>query len=199
MSAGQKVLYVLRKTGLVLGALLLVTVLLSAMPGHHAPAVQLTTEAQEQQSSPPPSHDMQGMDHASMPGIDMDDAKVKEQSAVSDMTGGHHDVHNLHMKMTAMRPRNDQDVDRAKEIAAHLREGIEKYKDDHTALNDGYKIFLPNVPHPNITSPTIGRASSRPTVSIRPVPLPCSTRKPPPATNSSAPCTPCPSAPPENS
>ncbi|GAC1627085.1 MAG: hypothetical protein NVS9B13_23890 [Candidatus Acidiferrum sp.] len=148
MSVGQTVLYVLRKTGLVLGALLLVTVLLSAMPCHHAPAVRLTGEAQDPQPSPAPSRDMRGMDHASMPGMDMDDAKVNEQTAVSDMTGGHHDAHDVHMTMTSMRPRNGQDVERAQEIAAHLREGIEKYKDYHAALNDGYKIFLPNLPQP---------------------------------------------------
>ena len=35
---------------------------------------------------------------------------------------------------------------RAQEIAGAAREAAEKYRDYHVALNDGYKIFLPNVP-----------------------------------------------------
>jgi hypothetical protein len=41
-----------------------------------------------------------------------------------------------------------EDTQRANEIIAQLRTGIEKYKDYHAALNDGYKIFLPNLPQP---------------------------------------------------
>ncbi|HZV58976.1 MAG TPA: hypothetical protein VFF42_01455, partial [Candidatus Eremiobacteraceae bacterium] len=67
---------------------------------------------------------------------------------VQQMSGGHSDAHQLHMKMTSMRPSNQQDTARAKEISERLREGIEKYRDYHVALNDGYKIFLPNVPQP---------------------------------------------------
>lgn len=140
MSAGQQVLILLHKAGMILAVLLLVTVFLSAMPGHRAPALQLTAAVQDPQNSSSASHDMSGMD--------MDDAKLNESSAVNDMTGGHHDVHSLHIKMTAMRPRDDRDVERANEIAQQLREGIEKYKDYHVALNDGYKIFLPNLPQP---------------------------------------------------
>jgi hypothetical protein len=58
------------------------------------------------------------------------------------------DAHNLHMHMTAMRPQTPEDAARASEIVAQLRSGIEKYKDYHVALNDGYKIFLPNLPQP---------------------------------------------------
>jgi len=51
------------------------------------------------------------------------------------------DAHNLHMHMTAMRPQTPEDTARANEIVSQLRSGIEKYKDYHVALNDGYKIF----------------------------------------------------------
>jgi hypothetical protein len=138
MSAGQQVLILLRKAGMILAVLLLVTVFLSAMPGHRAPAVQLTAAVQDPQDSSSTSHDM--------PGIDMDDAKLNEASAVNDMNREHRDVHSLHMKMTSMRPPDDRDVERAKEISRQLRDGIEKYKDYRVALNDGYKIFLPNLP-----------------------------------------------------
>jgi hypothetical protein len=148
MPAGKTVLSFLRKTGLVLGALFLVTVLLSAMPGHHAPDCRLTAMAQDPQPSAPLGHDMQGMDHTGMAGMDRDDARASEQSAVSAMTAGHHPEHSLHMKMTALRPPNGQDAQRAAEIAAHLRDGIEKYKDYRAALKDGYSIFLPDLPQP---------------------------------------------------
>jgi len=50
--------------------------------------------------------------------------------------------------MTTMRPQGPGDVERANAIVKELRAGIEKYRDYRVALNDGYKIFLPNVPQP---------------------------------------------------
>ena len=76
----------------------------------------------------------------------MSDEKASERAAVNDMTPGHQEAHNQHMTMTAMRPRSPQDVERAGEIVTQLRAGIEKYKDYHVALNEGFRIFLPNVP-----------------------------------------------------
>jgi hypothetical protein len=52
------------------------------------------------------------------------------------------------MHMTSMRPSTPADTARANEIVTQLRSGIEKYKDYHVALEEGYKIFLPNVPQP---------------------------------------------------
>jgi hypothetical protein len=88
------------------------------------------------------------MDHSKMSGMDMEDAKANEMHAVHDMTRGHMDAHSLHMHMTAMHPATPEDTARATEIVAQLRSGIEKYKDYHVALDEGYKIFLPNVPQP---------------------------------------------------
>lgn len=139
MTAGEAFLSILRRTGLVLGALFLVTVLLAAMPGHRPPNVGLMGGAQESSTAAP--HNM-----ADMPGMEMEDAKLNEKSAVQQMTGAHSDAHQQHMKMTAMRESNEQDIARAKAISEQLREGIEKYRDYHAALNNGYKIFLPNVP-----------------------------------------------------
>ena len=88
------------------------------------------------------------MDHGKMSGMDMDDARANEAHAVHAMTPGHMDAHNLHMHTTAMRPETPEDAARASDIVTELRSGIEKYKDYHVALNDGYKIFLPHLPQP---------------------------------------------------
>jgi hypothetical protein len=133
------------KLGMLAGALFVVTVLLAAIPGHHVPAVQSQADPQSSSSQ---SQESQGMGHSSMPGMDMDDAKANEAHAVHDMTPGHLDAHNPHMRMTEMRPQTTEDIQRANEIVAQLRSGIEKYKDYRVALNDGYKIFLPNLPQP---------------------------------------------------
>jgi len=133
------------RTGILFGILFVVTVLLAAMPGHRVPAAAV----QEAQQPPAkPSQKSQPMEHSSMPGMDMDDAKANEAHAVHAMTPGHMEAHSLHMRMTKMRSQTPEDAARATEIAAQLRAGIEKYKDYHVALNDGYKIFLPNLPQP---------------------------------------------------
>ena len=145
MSARSTFFHFAAKAGILFGALFLVSVLLAAIPAHRAPAAQIEDA---QQSSSSQSQESQGMDHSSMPGMDMDDAKANEAHAVNDMTPGHMDAHSLHMRMTAMRPQTPEDIARGNEIVAQLRSGIEKYKDYHVALNDGYKIFLPNLPQP---------------------------------------------------
>jgi hypothetical protein len=125
------------------------------MPGHNAPSVsagssyaQIDPQQGASQSSSSGStsgsQEMAGMDHSHMNMAD--DEKASEKDAVSDMTHMHGD--SAHMHMTAMRPQNPADVQRANEIVAQLRAGIEKYRDYHVALNDGYHIFLPNVPQP---------------------------------------------------
>lgn len=139
MSARSTLLHLAAKAGILFGALFLVTVLLAAIPAHHPPSVQIAAP-QEASASP------QEMDHGSMPGMDMADEKASEKSAVHDMTPGHSDAHSLHMTMTSMRPQSAEDAARANEIVTELRGGIEKYKDYHAALADGFKIFLPNVP-----------------------------------------------------
>lgn len=125
------------KAGLVLGAIFVMTVLLAATPGHRAPTTQDTApqESAAQQSQP-------------MPGMDMSDEKASEKDAVHEMSAESHDAHSLHMTMTVMRPETPEDVARANEIVSELRAGIEKYKDYRVALNDGFKIFLPNLPQP---------------------------------------------------
>jgi hypothetical protein len=143
MSARSTFFHLAGKAGILFGALFLVSVLLAAIPSHHAP----TAPGEDaQQSSVSQSQESQPMGHSKMSGMEMDDAKANEAHAVHDMTRGEMGTHSLHMQMTAMRPQAPEDTARANEIVAQLRSGIEKYKDYHVALNDGYKIFLPNLP-----------------------------------------------------
>src|SRR5260370_1207056 len=93
------------------------------------------------------------VDRRGMAGMDVGDEHASEKAAVGDMTPGHHDAHSAHMTMTAMRAQTPEDVQRAKEVVAQLRAGMEKYRDYHVALNDGFKIFMRNVPHPECHFP----------------------------------------------
>jgi hypothetical protein len=145
MPARSTLVHLAAKAGILFGALFLVSVLLAAIPSHHAPAAP-DQDAQQQPSAQ--SQESPPMDHSKMPGMDMDDARANEAHAVHDMTRGHMAAHSLHMHMTTMRPPTPEDTARANEIVAQLRSGIEKYKDYQVALNDGYKIFLPNLPQP---------------------------------------------------
>ena len=128
------------KAGIFFGALFLVTVLLAAIPAHQQKALQVVLTPEQEPSQDPATQPQTSTQSA--------DEKVSERAAVSDMTPGHQDAHAQHMYMTTMRDRTPEDVARAGDIVAKLRAGIEKYKDYHVALNDGYRIFLPNVPQP---------------------------------------------------
>jgi hypothetical protein len=55
-------------------------------------------------------------------------------------------VQTPHLKLTATRAPNAKDSARGAEILRDMREGIEPYRDYRRALEDGYRIFLPNVP-----------------------------------------------------
>jgi len=60
----------------------------------------------------------------------------------------HHMESGPHMTMTEMRALQAGDRERAQEVVDAARKAMERYKDYHLALKDGYKIFLPNVPQP---------------------------------------------------
>jgi hypothetical protein len=120
-------------------------------------SVAHTARARQSQNSPPPpaqQQQPQQQAHGSMPGMDMDDtpgASGKNsdaaQSANDAMSGEHMDM-GAHMFMTALRPENPADDQRAAAIVVTVREAINKYKDYKVALADGFRIFLPNVPQP---------------------------------------------------
>jgi hypothetical protein len=148
MSARSAFLQATGRIALLLGALLLVTVLLAAIPSHQPPAVQTGNQQSSvpQESAAAQESASAEMDHSSMPGMDMTDEKASEKAAITEMTQAHQS--GAHMTLTSMRPQTSEDIQRANEVVAQLRAGIEKYRDYHVALNSGYKIFLPNVPQP---------------------------------------------------
>src|SRR5690349_2054434 len=142
MSSRSPFVQIATKFGMLVVAVFVVTVLLAAMPGHHAPG----TQTQQAQQQPPASQAQQPPQQAmdpNMPGMDMDDAKANEAHAVHDMTPGEH-AHNAHMHMTTPRQETPEDGARAQEIAHQLRAGSAKHKDYPVPLADGYKITPPN-------------------------------------------------------
>jgi hypothetical protein len=160
MSVRSTVIQLAAKTGMLIAALFVVTVLLAAIPEHRdpngvvipAPAGDMQSHASSEtepqafivranEGAQEAEQDSQADEKASP------DEKLNEQAAVRDMIQGS-DAHASHMTMTAMRPRNPADLQRANEIVTQLRAGIDKYKDYHVALEDGFRIFLPNVPQP---------------------------------------------------
>jgi hypothetical protein len=138
MSARNTAIQLVTKAGTLFGALFLVGVLLAAIPAHKSQPPQFS-EVQESQSMP--------SNATTMPGMDMSEQHTPEAGAVHDMSSVH-DAHSLHMYMTAPRRQTQGDVQRANEIVTQLRGGIEKYKDYHVALDDGFKIFMPDIPQP---------------------------------------------------
>jgi hypothetical protein len=66
-----------------------------------------------------------------------------------------------HMYMTTLRPLKPGDQQKADAIVAAARTAMEPYRDYHKALDDGYRIFAPNVPQPiyHFTKPGNGAAA----------------------------------------
>ena len=144
MNGSRTILHLLTKASIGMGALFLVGVLLAAIPNHRVPVLgSVTNDAAEEAQQA----QMLGatMDHSRMPGMDTEESKSAEHQAVEDMTQMQHGT-SAHLYMSAPRPSNAADLERASEIAAKLREGIAKYKDYHVALGEGFTIFMPNLP-----------------------------------------------------
>ena len=99
------------------------------MSGHDMPGHTMSN---------PPS-DSLGM--KDMPGMDPE----ASAPAMHSMEGHPMDM-GPHMKMTTLREPKPGDEARAQKVVEAARGVAEKYKDYHTALAGGYKIFLPNVP-----------------------------------------------------
>jgi len=114
---------------------------LACLPGLRAQQSQAKPQQPAHQQSDP---DMKGMDMGDMQ-HDADQSPQAARAANEDMSGMHMEM-NAHMKMTAARPEAPGDEARAEKIVEQLRPAIAKYKDYHVALNDGFKIFLPNIP-----------------------------------------------------
>jgi len=136
MSASSEVRRIAARTGVLICGVFVLTVFLSAMPGHRVPIVDAQSSQQDS---------MQGMDHSKMQMPDADE-QASEKDAMSDMAHMHGS--NPHMTTTAIRAQTPADLEKANEIVAELKSGIEKYRDYHAALNDGFKIFMPKIPQP---------------------------------------------------
>ena len=104
-----------------------------------------------QQDMPGMEDEMPGMHMGhDMPGMKMgqssDGDQQAEHGAMNAMSHMHHHQMGPHMYMTKLRTATPQDWAKADEIVTELRESIEKYKDYHVALADGFRIFMPNLP-----------------------------------------------------
>jgi hypothetical protein len=83
-------------------------------------------------------------------------AFAHDMAAMTDMDGhamssapnamGAHMGMDAHMVMTPTRAATPADIERAHEILATLRKVLADYRDSQTALDQGYRIFLPTVP-----------------------------------------------------
>src|ERR1700690_3728729 len=132
-------------------ALIAVISILFCGAGANLAAQQNSAQAQ---NKPGMDGDMPGMDmDHDMPGMDMgqgtaDKDHQAESGAVHAMSQMHHHQMGPHMYMTSLRPSSPEDWGKADKIAQQLRESIEKYKDYHVALSEGFRIFMPNLPQP---------------------------------------------------
>jgi hypothetical protein len=120
---------------------LLVTILACSIAWGQAQAPSNTDQSA-------PAADMNGMSHDDMKGMPMgQDTETDKSEAAHVMHSmeGHMDM-GPHMKMTALRDPKPGDAVRAHRVEEEARRVADKYLDYHTALADGFKIFLPNVP-----------------------------------------------------
>jgi|SRR6516162_1785935 hypothetical protein len=137
MSARSTFIQLSLKAAIGLGALFVVGVLLAAIPNHHKPAFSVAARD--------PGQEVQAGKSSTVPGMEIENAQSSEEAAIDDMAHMQQGD-TLHMHMTALRPETPQDQRRAKEIVEQLRPAIERYKDYHVALDEGFKIFHPNLP-----------------------------------------------------
>jgi hypothetical protein len=72
------------------------------------------------------------------------DARKARADDMADMSG--HPGMSGHMYMTAPRPVKPGDEAKAAAIVSAAKQAMAPYQDYHKALDDGYEIFLPNVP-----------------------------------------------------
>jgi hypothetical protein len=102
-----------------------------------------------QNSSSQPSGRMPGMD---MSGHDM--SKMSAPDSAEDPDASMHAMRSMeghmdmgpHMKMTAMRAPQAGDAEKAQKVVEAAKVVMEKYKDYHVALDEGFKIFHPELP-----------------------------------------------------
>ena len=82
---------------------------------------------------------------------DADAQTQSDLSATTQAMSHHHEGHDhvgAHMQMSTLRDPQPGDAEKAQKVAGQAREALEKYRDYHVALDEGFKIFLPNIPEP---------------------------------------------------
>jgi len=121
------------RSKLTVTALALVTVLVIKL----ASAPQHETQSSDVPQKP---HSMDGMTMSN------DASSEQETNAATQMMSSRHMDMGPHMKMTALRRPQAGDKQRALEIVDEARAAMSNYQDYHAALNEGFRIFLPNVP-----------------------------------------------------
>ena len=92
-------------------------------------------------------HDHHGSDQPPAQG----EMNAGDVSETTQAMSHHHEGHEhmgAHMHTSVLRDPQPGDAARAQRIADQAREALEKYRDYHVALNEGFKIFLPNIPQP---------------------------------------------------
>jgi len=98
---------------------------------------------------------MPGMDGSGHDMVTMSDSAKPDMKDMPDAEGGAHAMHSMeghpmdmgpHRKMTGLRDPKPGDEERAHQVVEAARRVADKYQDYHTALADGFQIFLPNVP-----------------------------------------------------
>ncbi len=112
-----------------------------------------TQNAPSTNSSPSGQQSMPGMDMSGMHN-DMSNMKKGDSDKDADPDAAAHAMHSMeghmdlgpHMKMTALRQAKRGDAERAQQVAEAARAAANKYLDYHVALDNGFKIFLPNIP-----------------------------------------------------
>ncbi len=95
-----------------------------------------------------PGMDMSGAHH------DMSNMKMGDSDKDTDPDAAAHAMHSMegrmdmgpHMKMTEIRKAKPGDAERAEKVVEAARTAASRYTDYHVALNEGFRIFLPNVP-----------------------------------------------------
>jgi len=123
----------------VVAVVLLSGYLMSAQSSQSMPGMDMSGHDMFGHTMSNPPSDSSGM--KDMPGMDSE----ASAPAMHSMEGHHMDM-GPHMKMTTLREPKPGDEERARKVVEAARGVAEKYKDYHTALAGGYKIFLPNVP-----------------------------------------------------
>jgi hypothetical protein len=91
-------------------------------------------------AAPLASQPQQGSSKGSMAGMDMSGDMKDMGPSMAAMAG--------HMYVTPLRPSQPGDEEKARAVVAQVRAAIERYRDYHKALEDGYVIANPKVDEP---------------------------------------------------